>query len=78
MMKHKKILLLTSVMLLLPIVVGVFLWGQLPEKMPTHWGFNGQIDGVVRQSVCRLWNTDSFACVPLDYCRSCLFGRTKP
>ena len=45
MMKHKKVLLFTSVMLLLPIVVGVFLWGQLPEKMPTHWGFNGQIDG---------------------------------
>lgn len=41
MMKHKKVLLFTSVMLLLPIVVGVFLWGQLPEKMPTHWGFNG-------------------------------------
>lgn len=45
MMKNKKILLLTSVMLLLPIIVGVFLWGQLPEKMPTHWGFSGQIDG---------------------------------
>lgn len=45
MMKHKKMLVFTSVMLLLPMAVGVFLWGQLPDKMPTHWGFNGQIDG---------------------------------
>lgn len=45
MMKHKKMLVFTSILIVLPVVAGLLLWGQLPEKMPTHWGFDGQVDG---------------------------------
>ena len=43
--KNWKILVLTSVMILLPIVAGVILWNQLPEQIPTHWNATGEIDG---------------------------------
>ena len=37
-MKNKKYNLMTSAVILMPILVGVLLWNQLPEKMPTHFG----------------------------------------
>ena len=43
--KHLKLLILTSVLTLLPILVGILLWDQLPSKIPTHWNFNGEVDG---------------------------------
>ena len=46
MLKQKKwTLFLSSVVILLPVLIGVFLWDRLPEWMITHWGFNGQPDG---------------------------------
>ena len=44
-MKNKKSLILSSVMVLLPMVAGIILWDQLPERMPSHWGIDGQVDG---------------------------------
>lgn len=44
-MKNKKFLFWSSVVILLPCIVGLLMWNQLPEKMPTHWGVDGQIDG---------------------------------
>ena len=43
--KHKWTLLITSVIILLPIVVGLLLWDKLPEQVPFHWGINGEVDG---------------------------------
>lgn len=43
--KHWKILLITSIIILLPMLAGVILWDQLPEQMPTHWNAAGEIDG---------------------------------
>ena len=43
--KNKGLMILTSVIILLPMVVGILLWDQLPEKMAIHWGANGQPDG---------------------------------
>ena len=43
--KNLKVLIITSVVLLLPILAGVVLWNQLPEQMPTHWNAAGEIDG---------------------------------
>lgn len=43
--KNKGILILTSLITLLPILIGLFLWDRLPERMATHWGMNGEIDG---------------------------------
>ncbi len=39
MLKQKKNkMIITSVMTLLPILVGIILWNRLPEEMPIHWG----------------------------------------
>ena len=43
--KNKGTLILTSVVILLPILVGLLLWNRLPEQIPTHWDINGEIDG---------------------------------
>ena len=42
--KHKWTLIVTSLIILLPILVGVLLWDDLPEKVPFHWGINGEVD----------------------------------
>lgn len=43
--QNKGKLLLTSIITLLPILIGLVLWDTLPDKMPTHWGVNGEVDG---------------------------------
>lgn len=50
--KHWKLLLVTSLIILLPIAAGLILWNQLPEQMPTHWNAAGEIDG---------WSSKAFA-----------------
>ena len=42
---HKKTLFLTSLVILLPIVVGLYLWPQLPDSMATHFSWNNQANG---------------------------------
>ena len=43
--KNWKLLLITSLLILLPILAGVILWNRLPEQMPTHWNASGEVDG---------------------------------
>jgi uncharacterized membrane protein len=43
--KNKATLILTSIVLLIPVVIGLILWDQLPEQIPSHWGINGEVDG---------------------------------
>ena len=43
--KHLKTLIITSILTLLPIVAGLYLWDMLPEQVPSHWDVNGEIDG---------------------------------
>ena len=43
--KNLKLLIITSIVILLPIVAGVILWNRLPEQMPSHWNAAGEIDG---------------------------------
>ena len=38
-------LAVTSLCILLPAIAGVVLWGQLPEKVPTHFNWHGEADG---------------------------------
>lgn len=40
-----KILIITSIIILLPILAGVALWNQLPESVPIHWNAAGEVDG---------------------------------
>jgi uncharacterized membrane protein len=49
--KNWKILLITSIVILLPIAAGLVLWNQLPEQLPFHWNAAGEIDGWASKSV---------------------------
>lgn len=40
--QNKKMIILTSIVTLLPMVIGLLLWNQLPQLMATHFNFNGQ------------------------------------
>ena len=43
--QHKKTLILTSVITLLPIFIGLLLWRQLPASVAIHFGVDNQPDG---------------------------------
>ena len=50
--ENKKKLILTSVVILVPIIIGLILWNKLPDKIPTHWNAAGEVDG---------WSSKAFA-----------------
>lgn len=50
--KNLNILIITSIVILLPVLAGVILWDTLPEQIPTHWNAAGEIDG---------WSSKAFA-----------------
>lgn len=41
----KKTLLLTSIITLVPIIIGILLWDKLPDTIPTHFGMDGTPNG---------------------------------
>ena len=43
--KYKKKIIISSLLILLPVLLGLFLWNQLPDRMATHWGADGNADG---------------------------------
>ena len=43
--KNLKTMIITSIITLLPILAGLYLWDKLPEQMPVHFGANGEPDG---------------------------------
>ena len=50
--KNWKVLIITTIVMLMPILAGLILWNQLPEQMPTHWNAVGEVDG---------WSSKAFA-----------------
>ena len=50
--KNLRVLIITSVVILLPILAGVLLWDRLPDAIPSHWNMAGEVDG---------WSSKSFA-----------------
>jgi uncharacterized membrane protein len=42
---NKPALILTTIITLLPILMGLLLWNQLPDPMPSHWNVHGEVDG---------------------------------
>lgn len=50
--KNLKTLIITSIVILLPVLAGLILWNQLPDPMPTHWNASGEVDG---------WSSKPFA-----------------
>lgn len=52
-MKNTRLaIILSTLVILLPMALGLIFWNQLPEKLPTHWGIDGEVDG---------WSSRSFA-----------------
>ena len=45
MKEHKGKLILSSLLVLLPLVAGLLLWNRLPAQLPMHWNAAGEIDG---------------------------------
>lgn len=43
--ENKKKLIITSIVILLPILIGLILWNKLPDQVPTHWNAQGEVDG---------------------------------
>ena len=43
--KNLKLMLITSLVTLLPLLVGLCLWNQLPDQLPFHWNTAGEVDG---------------------------------
>ena len=43
--KNLKTLIITTIVILLPILAGIYLWDQLPEQLPYHWNASGEVDG---------------------------------
>ncbi len=50
--KNLKTMIITSLVILLPILLGISLWDELPDKIATHWGPDGSADG---------WSSKPFA-----------------
>lgn len=42
--QNKGTIILTSVIILIPILLGLILWNQFPDQMPIHWNASGEID----------------------------------
>lgn len=46
MLKNQKTkLIISSIIILIPILVGLLLWGKLPDQMVTHWNAKGEPNG---------------------------------
>ena len=46
MLKKNKIkVIVSSVVILLPVLFGLIMWDKLPDTMTTHWGIDGNADG---------------------------------
>ena len=43
--QYKRSLVVTTLITLLPILVGVLLWNQLPQQMATHFDWRGEANG---------------------------------
>lgn len=49
--KNKIMMLITSLVILLPILGGILLWDKLPDQIPFHWNIKGQVDNWVTRPV---------------------------
>lgn len=43
--RNKGIIFLTSLITLIPMLVGLILWNKFPDQVPIHWNTTGEIDG---------------------------------
>ncbi len=49
--KYKNTLIITTLVTLIPIIVGLLLWNKLPDQVPFHWDINGNVDQYASKAV---------------------------
>ncbi len=42
---NRKTLIITSIVTVLPVLIGILCWNRLPDEMATHFGLNNEADG---------------------------------
>ena len=42
---NRKTLIITSIVTILPMLIGIIYWNRLPDVMATHFGFNNEANG---------------------------------
>ena len=42
--KYRKTLIISTILILLPMLAGIILWDRLPEQMPIHFDSSGEVD----------------------------------
>ena len=50
--KNKTHIILSSIVVLIPMLLGIVLWRFMPDEMVTHWGVGGEANG---------WSSKAFA-----------------
>jgi uncharacterized membrane protein len=50
--KNKVTLIIATLVMLIPMFIGLLLWDKLPEQIPSHWNIHGEVDG---------WSSKGFA-----------------
>ncbi|MBR6748230.1 MAG: SdpI family protein [Clostridia bacterium] len=68
--KNLSTLIITSIIILLPVLAGIILWDRLPEVIATHFGANGEPNG---------WSSRAFVvfglpCILLAFQWICMLG----
>ena len=48
--EHKRSVILSVALTLLPMLIGLVLWNQLPDTMASHWGADGAADGTTSKT----------------------------
>ena len=43
--ENKGKIILSTFLTMVPMLIGLILWNQLPDSMTTHWGADGAADG---------------------------------
>ena len=57
--QHKRTLIFTSLIFLIPVLIGLLLWDRLPDALPSHWNIHGEVDSWTPKAVAIL---DSLVC----------------
>ena len=49
--KYWRTFVASSLILLIPVIVGLLLWEQLPDTVPFHWNIQGEVDGWTSKTI---------------------------
>ena len=60
--ERKGMLILSLLVILLPMGLGLFLWNQLPDQVPIHFGLNGQARPLLSLGCLCLWRRSRCCC----------------